>query len=240
MKKRPTNHDGTKVERRKAHRFSVSIPLEVSWCGADGKPLKEAAVARQVNCNGGHLEMAAYPEMGTRISVMNLLSAETAEARVLATPNSREGVSQGIIIELVSPNEGFWGVNLQVKNTDVELRKLEKALVVEGIDLRLLKEFRDAADYLQLIAQVVQQLREAQLRAAEPDEAHSLLMAKRLERATSFCLGVLSDMEDQDADFDSEPGRQFQRCVEELHARLRDSSDCAPRHGLSRGIQRGT
>jgi len=209
----------------------VSIPLEVSWCGPTGKPLKSAATARQVNCNGGHLEMTSYPEMGTRISVMNLLSAETAEARVLATPNSREGVSQGIIIELVSPKESFWGVNLQIKNTDVELHKLETALITEGIDLRLLKEFRDAAEFVQVTAHTVQQLREAQLHAGESDEAESMLAGKRLQWATSLCLGVLSDLENSGAGWNTEPAQEFVRCVERLHSALRDSMGSSTRRG---------
>ena len=47
--------------------------------------------------------MANYPEVGSRITLTNFLSAEAAEARVLAIPNSREGVSHGIIVELIVP-----------------------------------------------------------------------------------------------------------------------------------------
>ena len=104
------------------------------------------AIAKQVNANGGFLEMTIYPPVGSRITLTNFLSAETAEARVLATPSSREGVSHGIIVELIKPSDSFWGVNLQVKKTSVELQKLEKSLQAEGIDFRLLNEFRDTVD----------------------------------------------------------------------------------------------
>ena len=114
MKRRPTAADGSKLERRKVTRFPVTIPLGVSWKGADGVPMSEEAVARQVNDHGGLLEMANYPDLGSRVMLTNLLSADTMEARVLATPNSREGVSQGIVVELVSADESFWGVNLHV------------------------------------------------------------------------------------------------------------------------------
>ena len=57
------------------------------------------------------------------------------EARVLATPNSREGVSHGSSwIGLPSPNESFWGVSLQVKKAGVELQKLEKNLRSHDIE----------------------------------------------------------------------------------------------------------
>jgi len=68
------------------------------------------------------------PEVGNRITLTNFLSAETAEARVLATPHSREGVSHGIVVELIISSESFWGVNLQVKKASVELQKLEDSL----------------------------------------------------------------------------------------------------------------
>ena len=114
MKRRPTAADGSKLERRKVTRFPVTIPLGVSWKGADGVSMSEEAVARQVNDHGGLLEMANYPDLGSRVTLTNLLSADTMEARVLATPNSREGVSQGIVVELVSADD-----------TDAPLRRQE-------------------------------------------------------------------------------------------------------------------
>ena len=128
MARRGTSPDGFKVERRKTNRYLVSIPIEASWRGPDGTVITEQAIAKQVNANGGQLEMHAYPEVGSRISMTNCLSAEATEARVLAIPSSREGVSRGIVVELITPSESFWGVNLQVKKTSVELQKLEKAL----------------------------------------------------------------------------------------------------------------
>lgn len=193
MKRRPTAADGTKLERRKETRFPVSIPMEVSWKGPEGGLMKEEALARQVNENGGLLEMATYPDLGSRVRLTNLLSAEAMEARVLATPNSREGVAYGIVVELVSPGESFWGVSLQIKKAGVELQRLEKNLRAQNVDLRLLKEFRDAVDYLQAIAQAVQQTREQ----PESDEEgpDSRLVAERLRRTINFCLEVITDFD---------------------------------------------
>ena len=63
IKKRAMSPDGTRVERRKSRRFTVAVPIEVSWRGADGIAVKEDAVARQVNANGGFLEMSVYPDL---------------------------------------------------------------------------------------------------------------------------------------------------------------------------------
>jgi hypothetical protein len=86
MKKRPMSADGTNVERRKSRRFPVIVPIEVSWRGPNGMALKEDAVARQVNEKGGFLKMSNYPMVGARVTLANFLSAQTAEARVLAAP----------------------------------------------------------------------------------------------------------------------------------------------------------
>lgn len=195
MARRGTSPDGSKSERRKSARFLVTVPIEANWKGPDGTAFKSQAIARQVNGNGGLLEMANYPEVGSRITLTNFLSAESSEARVLATPYSREGVSNGIIVELIVPNENFWGVNLQVKKTSVELQKLEKSLRSEGIDMRLLSEYRDTVDYIRTAALAVQQLRESQLRGREDTEIISVLVAERVRRATNVCLEICADLD---------------------------------------------
>jgi len=192
---RGTTPDGSKVERRKTHRFLVAVPVEASWRNSEGVPVLVQAVAKQVNGNGGFLEMTIYPNVGSRITLTNFLSAESAEARVLATPNSREGVSHGIIVELITPSESFWGVNLQVKKTSVELQKLEKSLQAEGIDFRLLNEFRDTVDTLRTTALAVQQLREFQLKGRDDSEIISMLVADRVRRATNLSHELVADFD---------------------------------------------
>jgi hypothetical protein len=107
--------DGKDKERRQSRRFPVVVPIEVSWRGSNGIAVKENASARHVNTNGGFLTMANYPALGSRVTLANFLSAQTAEARVLAAPDSRQGVANGIVVELIVPNESCRGVDLQVK-----------------------------------------------------------------------------------------------------------------------------
>lgn len=192
---RGTAADGSKAERRKTHRFPVAVPIEASWRNSEGIPVLVQAIAKQVNANGGYLEMAIHPSVGSRITLTNFLSAESAEARVLATPSSREGVSNGIVVELIIPSDSFWGVNLQVKKTSVELQKLEKALQKEGIDFRLLSEFRDTVDSIRTTALAVQQLREMQLRGRDESEVNSMLVSERIRRATNLCHELVADLD---------------------------------------------
>jgi hypothetical protein len=221
MARRGTSPDGSKTERRKSSRFLVTVPIEASWRGPDGIAIKQKAIAKQVNANGGLLEMLNYPEVGGRITLTNFLSAEAAEARVLATPYSREGVSNGIIVELIVPNENFWGVNLQIKKTSVELKKLEESLRSEGIDPRLLNEYRDTVEYIRTAAQAVQQLRESQLRGHDDREIISFLIAERVRRATNVCLEISADLDAGKLTNDTKGVEQLYQSLEQACDRLR-------------------
>ena len=241
IKKRAMSADGSKLERRKSPRFTVTVPVEVSWRGPDGKAAKEPAVARQVNGQGGLLDMSSYPELGSRVTLTNFFSAETAEARVLATPHAREGVAHGIIVELIVPSESFWGVSLQVKKAGVELSKLEKCLQAEGIDLRLLREYRDAVDSISTIAQVVRELRERQLDGQEDDDVAASLAAIRVRRTTSHALELVSDLEANRIGAATKGIEELQRALEQSVNRLSSlrkrqiipEPHVAPRNGIS-------
>jgi hypothetical protein len=195
IKKRQLGADGLKLERRRSRRFPVAVPVEVSWTEPNGTLVKVDAVAQQVNGNGGYLKMANCPELGMRVTLTNFLCAQSSEARVLASPNTREGVANGVIIELVAPNEPFWGVNLQVEKTNAELQKLEKAMQNEGIDLRLLNEYRDSVDCLRSTASMVQQFRECHLRGFDDAELYSLLATQRVRRTVDSCFEVVADLD---------------------------------------------
>jgi len=195
FKKRPMSADGSSVERRKSRRFPVVVPIEVSWRGADGIAVKQDAVARHVNANGGFVKMSVYPELGSRVMLTNFVSAQTADARVIAAPHAREGVANGVIVEFIVPNESFWGVDLQVKKTIVELQNLEKALQCEDMDLRLVKEYRDAVDYIRTAAGTLEQLREHQFRSMDNTELLSTLATDRVRRTIALCLEVVADLD---------------------------------------------
>lgn len=227
MKKRPMGADGADVERRKTRRFPVVVPVEVSWRGDDGIAIKEDAVARQVNANGGFLKMENYPMLGSRVTLANFLSAQTVEARVLAAPDSRPGVANGIVVELIVPSESFWGVDLQVNKTVVELQNLEKALKGEEIDLRLLGEYREAIDYIRSTTETLRRLRLSKPRTSEDPELLSVLAAERLRRATSLCLDVVADLDAGRFRQDSKGVEELLRAVQQLQQRIKQGSRLA-------------
>jgi len=221
LKKRPMSADGSSVERRKSRRFPVVVPIEVGWRGADGILVKQDAVARQVNANGGFLKMSVYPELGSRVALTNFVSAQTADARVIAAPHAREGVANGVIVELIVPNESFWGVDLQVKKTIVELRNLEKALQCEDMDIRLVKEYRDAVDYIRTAAGTLEQLREHQFRNMDNTELLSTLSTDRVRRTIALCHEVVADLDAGRLKNASEDVDELYRTLGHVHEHLR-------------------
>jgi len=227
MKKRPIGADGTNVERRKSHRFPVVVPIEVSWRGPDGMALKEDAVARQVNEKGGFLKMSNYPMVGARVTLANFLSAQTAEARVLAAPDSRPGVASGIVVELIAPNETFWGVDLQLNKTIVELESLEKALKGEGIDRRLVREYREAVDCILSITDTLRHLRTSGPRSSDDEELFASLATNRIQRAGAVCLNVIADLEAGHIRQSSAAVEELAGTVEQLQQRIKQLSKSA-------------
>ena len=221
IKKRPMSADGKNLERRKSRRFPVVVPIEVSWRGTDGVAMKEDAVARQVNANGGFLKMSAYPEPGARVTLANFISAQTAEARVLAGPSAREGVANGIVVELITPSESFWGVDLQVKKTIVELENLEKALQGEDMDIRLVKEYRDAVEHIRAAAGTLEQLREGQFRGTDDSELLSSLAADRIQRTINLCAALMADLDAGRVKHESKGVDDLFQSLERLHERVR-------------------
>jgi hypothetical protein len=212
--------DGTSAERRKGPRFPVVVPIEVSWRGKDGIAVKEDAVARQVNANGGFLKMSNYPVLGSRVTLANFLSAQTADARVLAAPDSRQGVANGIVVELIVPNEGFWGVDLQVNKVAVELQNLEKAFGCEDIDFDSLREYRYAVDYIRTTMETLQRLRKFQPQGSDNGELLSGLAAERIRRANNLCLEVIADLAAGRVGQGSKGVDELQRTIQHLQQRL--------------------
>jgi hypothetical protein len=228
IKKRPLSADGTRLERRKSRRFNVAVPVEVSWRGPDGSAIKEEAVARRVNANGGYLKMELYPDSGVRVTLANFATAETAEARVLATPHAREGVANGIVVELIAPNEAFWGVDLQIEKASFELHNLEKALQFDDAADRLLKEYREAAECIRKIASDVQRLRDTQSRGQDDSELLSEMATGRIRRAIDLCAEVVADLDAGHAKIGSKDAEALYRTLEYLCGRVSRSAPPEP------------
>ena len=151
----------------------------------------------------------------------NFLSAQTAEARVLAAPDSRPGVANGIVVELITPNESFWGVDLQVNKTIIELQSLETALKSEDIDVHLMREYRRAVDNIRMITETLQQLRKGQSQGAESDELLSILATDRIRRVSNLCREVIADVDAGHIKKESKTADELKQATQDLHQCLK-------------------
>ncbi len=171
------------------------VPVQVNWHDPSGLIVKENGQAKEVNAQGGLLEMRTCPGVGCQVELTNLLSAEATQARVVAIRHSKEGVARGIAVELLVPSEAFWGVNYQLRRTTAALLKLEECIKSGGLDPRVLREFRDAVDYVRKTAWVVQEWQERQLQRRDTSTVLPLLTAERVRRATQLSEALAKDLE---------------------------------------------
>lgn len=210
------------TEHRRGSRFPVVVPVEVKWQELSGKTFKEAGGAKEVNAQGGLLDMKTYPGVGSELELTNLLSGEAGKARVVAVRHSREGAVLGVAVELLVPSETFWGLNFQLKKTSSELVRLEQAIKSGGVDARILREFRDAVDYVRKTAWAVQEWQERQLRHHDPHTLLPLLVAERIRRATQLSEAISTDLAAHEVTSETAGIDEFFRAVKRVYQRLVD------------------
>ncbi len=208
------------TEKRRGVRFPVVVPVEAKWQEASGKSVKEAAQAIEVNALGGLLEMKAYPSVGSQLELTNLLSGEAFRARVMGTRRSTEGRTLGVAVELLIPSETFWGVNFRLKKTSAELVKLHHAMQSGNLDPRILREFRDAVDYVRKTAWAAEEWQERQLQQRDPHTVLPLLTAERIRRATQLSDAISDDLAAHEVSSETTGIADLFRSLGRLHQNL--------------------
>jgi hypothetical protein len=222
MDKPSTDRPAIKTEHRRGSRFPVVVPVDVRWQEPSGKTVKEAAQAKEVNAQGGLLDMKTYPGIGRQLELTNLLSGEATEARIVAIRRSKQGAVVGVAIELLVPNEAFWGVNFQLKKTGAELVKIEQAIKSGSVEPSILREFRDAVDYVRKTAWAVQEWQERQLQQHDPQTVLPLLIIERIRRATQLNKAITTDLAAHGVTRETTGIDEFFRTVESLYQRVAD------------------
>jgi len=206
-----------KVEKRRSKRFPAAVAAEIKWHGPDGVRIKGDAQAAEVNAHGGLLAMETYPNVGDIIELTNRVSAESVEARVVAMRGSSRGAPQGIAIELFVPSETFWGMNFQLMKTTAGLLKLGQSLRPDGIDVRILKEFRRETDSIRRSAWAIEQSKQHHSQQHGLPEAVSLLRSEQIRCATRLCNELIIELEGEEVTFKTEGIAEFYRAVERAH-----------------------
>jgi hypothetical protein len=97
------------LERRRSSRVSIHIPVQVFSDGSRGQALDTPAEAIAVSRFGALLRASFSPELGSRIEVLNRISQETQEFRVVRVQGASDGGFE-LGIEILYPARNFWHV----------------------------------------------------------------------------------------------------------------------------------
>lgn len=115
-------------------------------------------------------------------------------------------------------------VSKRLKSVISELRPLQKLLVNEKVDPRVLTDFRDALNRLRNTAWAAQQSAAARMYENSPVSVTSLLTSERIRAAYQLCCTIHEDLHRDDVPFHkgqlSELYSVATRLVEELKERL--------------------
>ena len=210
-----------KGKNRRSDRYPVVVPVKVKWSEPNGAAIIEFADAKEVNMHGGRLEMKGRPPVGSFLELTNLSSAKTASARVLSLRASKGSDSIGVAVELVTPSASFWGVTFRLKMAVDDLLKLEKVIRSGGMDPRVLREFRDAVDYIRKTAWALQELQERQAQHRDIATVRSLLSTERVRRATQLSDALSADLDNQEVTDETVGTPDLLRSIEGLFQRLK-------------------
>jgi len=213
----------SKGKNRRSDRYPVVVPVKVKWLEASGSSVIEFAEAREVNMHGGLLDMKGRPSINSVVELTNLSSSKTASAQVVALRPSQKGEVLGIAIELLTPSETFWGVTFRLKMAIDDLLKLEKDMkdARSGrMDPRVLREFRDAVDYVRKTAWALQELQERQVHQRDTATVRTLLTDERVRRGTQLSKALTADLDANEVSEATAGAAELFRAIEALYQRL--------------------
>ena len=213
----------SKGKNRRSDRYPVVVPVKVKWLEASGSSVIEFAEAREVNMHGGLLDMKGRPSINSVVELTNLSSSKTASAQVVALRPSQKGEVLGIAIELLTPSETFWGVTFRLKMAIDDLLKLEKDMkdARSGrLDPRVLREFRDAVDYVRKTAWALQELQERQVHQRDTATVRTLLTDERVRRGTQLSKALTADLDANEVSEATAGAAELFRAIEALYQRL--------------------
>jgi hypothetical protein len=98
------------LERRRSSRVLIRIPIKVFSNDFNGQPLDTPAEAIAVSRTGALLRTPFQPALGSRIEVLNGISQETQEFRVIrVSPCKFDGYFE-LGVEILYPTRNFWGI----------------------------------------------------------------------------------------------------------------------------------
>jgi len=99
------------VERRRASRVLIRIPIKVYSHNRAGLPIHASAEAVAVSRFGALLRAPLDPALGTILEILNALNEQVKEFRVIrVAETTQEGLFE-LGVEMIQPTSAFWGIH---------------------------------------------------------------------------------------------------------------------------------
>jgi HAMP domain-containing protein len=108
----------------------------------------------------------------------------------------------------------------RLKKTTDELKDLQNSVKTGMINVKVLMEFRNAAERARQASAAVQQWLETQDKGSDPYKLMAQVMSQRVEMATQLLQDVTHDLESGDLDFDTPGLAALSRAVRTLAERM--------------------
>jgi hypothetical protein len=98
------------VERRRASRVLIRIPIKVFSNDPGGQTINASAEAVTVSRFGALLRAPLDPGLGVQLEILNALNEEMKEFRVVRVVKTiHEGLFE-LGVEMLNPATAFWGI----------------------------------------------------------------------------------------------------------------------------------
>ena len=108
----------------------------------------------------------------------------------------------------------------RLKKTNEDLKKLQDSVKTGMINVKVLMDFRNAAERARQASAAVQQWLEAQGKGSDPYSLFAQVMSQRVEMATQLVKDVTHDLETLDVDYDTPGLPELNKAVLTLSERL--------------------
>lgn len=104
----------------------------------------------------------------------------------------------------------------RLKKTNEDLERLQHSVKTGMINVKVLMEFRNAAERARQASAAVQQWLEAQGKGNDPYQLMAQVMSQRVEMATQLVKDVTHDLEAGDVDFETTGLKELTQAVRRL------------------------
>jgi len=191
----PSRPESGADERRRSDRFPLVVPVSLKWPGLGGKTLQTEARALEGNTHGGFVKTSASLAVGSKVEVRNLVTGKTTSACVVRVRQDPTGETEGVAIAFTAASKDFWGPTFRLKKATAELRELEQEIRSGGFHPQVLRDFRDAVDYVRKTAWAVQEWQERQMQRRDTATVLPLLTVERVRRTVQLSQAILADFQ---------------------------------------------